>query len=614
MICRVQWMRSRDKSKGHFDGKRMTIGVVYRLAFSYNNNRYQNFLFHYEAHMLTFIPPLNLESCHLSEYRVYQLLTESKLDGYVFHSLMLPCHEEKVIGEIDFVLLTRHGILCLEVKGGEVVYEDGYWIHVDFANRNHIKTEGPFKQVASNMFSLKSQAYRCLPHNHIIQSTLFGCGVMFPDIYFNAHSLEYAREWIFDQSSFDKGIDDYLLKLYGFWRHNRLESGKPILDLNEQKVEMIAQYFRQDFHCKVLLPAIIETIEKQQILLTEEQFELLRDLFDNPRVLVNGGAGTGKTVIAVHAASECARKGAKVLYLTYNKLIAQDIRKSLNIPNLKVVCLHDYLLEVTGLAVPADPKAQSLFYSHSLPEAFLTLNEAQMTQYDTLIIDEGQDLLNEVYLSCFERLLINGLQGGNWLVFYDQYQNLYNGNLEDGLMLIRSLNPVEFKLQMNCRNTRQIAEFNEKSTAIAAARVLKITGDEVTLVVSNNPQQLLKDVQQRVKELIKAGINLSDVVILSSHRKDKSKLFAVSSKPFESICRFETATTETWHLIPDNTLRFMTVHSFKGLEAKIVLLVDFEEDSIGSHNDFDATAYRNMLRYTAISRAKVMLFEFRVEE
>ncbi len=511
-------------------------------------------------------------------------------------------------------MLTNAGILCLEVKGGEVIFEDGFWIHVDLHNNNFIKREGPFKQVLGNMYSLRSHIKRTLPHNHVIQSVAFGCGVLFPDIYFNAHSLEYPREWIFDKRNFQQNIDDYINSLYNHWQKRLYESGQTPLALNNHQVEIVAQLFRQDFHFKTKLPAVLSAIENQQTLLTEEQFELLRYLFDNERVMVDGGAGTGKTLLAMHHASESAQSGLKVLYLTYNKLIAEDIRRRIGTDNLKVVCLHDYLIELTQLKLPIEPKERANYYTNGLPNAFMNLEEHQFTTFDALVIDEGQDLLNEDYLCCFERLLNKGLSGGRWAIFYDVYQNLYNPTLEDGLMLIKSLNPVAFKLNMNCRNTKQIAEYNAKSTSISAARVLKIAGDEVVTFRFNSSLEMLHSIQEAVKKLMKEGVNLSDVVILSSHRKENSKLFETTKTPFASICRFEPMTPETWNLAPDNTLRYMTVHSFKGLEAKIVLLVDFELYSIFNHSESKQEAYGNMLRYTAISRAKAMLYEFVVEK
>ena len=40
-------------------------------------------------------------------------------------------HERKVWAEIDFVLVTDSGVLCLEVKGGTLIHRGGDWLQND---------------------------------------------------------------------------------------------------------------------------------------------------------------------------------------------------------------------------------------------------------------------------------------------------------------------------------------------------------------------------------------------------------------------------------------------------------------------------------------------------
>ena len=83
-------------------------------------------------------------------------------------------------------------------------------------------------------------------------------------------------------------------------------------------------------------------------------------------------------------------------------------------------------------------------------------------QYDVLIVDEGQDLLNAKYFPIFEKLLKKGLYNGNWMFFYDNNQNLFNKNkFEKAMEAIQRYNPVKYRLTNNCRNTQPIALFNK---------------------------------------------------------------------------------------------------------------------------------------------------------
>ncbi len=52
---------------------------------------------------------------------------------------------------------------------------------------------------------------------------------------------------------------------------------------------------------------------------------MLADLDTQPRVVVYGGAGTGKTVLAVDAARRLASAGQRVLFLCFNRLLAAKL-------------------------------------------------------------------------------------------------------------------------------------------------------------------------------------------------------------------------------------------------------------------------------------------------
>jgi len=60
---------------------------------------------------------------------------------------------------------------------------------------------------------------------------------------------------------------------------------------------------------------------EQLIQATQEQCEALADLEINPRIIVHGAAGTGKTVLAQELAKKLEARGQSVLFLFYNKAL-----------------------------------------------------------------------------------------------------------------------------------------------------------------------------------------------------------------------------------------------------------------------------------------------------
>ncbi len=91
-----------------------------------------------------------------AERKVFNYLKETPLEeGYAFHSLGLPVHEKKSYSEADFIVVTRYGVLCLEIKGGQVDCNNGVWEFIDRNGNKSFKNEGPFDQAAGALFALK---------------------------------------------------------------------------------------------------------------------------------------------------------------------------------------------------------------------------------------------------------------------------------------------------------------------------------------------------------------------------------------------------------------------------------------------------------------------------
>lgn len=95
-----------------------------------------------------------------AERKVFKILSGLELkNGCVLHSLGLPKHNNKIYGEIDFVVICDRGIACLEVKGGGVECREGIWIFRDRYGVEKQKTkdggalcpgEGQYVQPAGN--------------------------------------------------------------------------------------------------------------------------------------------------------------------------------------------------------------------------------------------------------------------------------------------------------------------------------------------------------------------------------------------------------------------------------------------------------------------------------
>lgn len=542
----------------------------------------------------------------MQKKKLFKALQKIDLDWIVFHSLSMGSHIKKVFGEIDFVIVCKEGILCLEIKGGAVFREDGIWHFQDRFGNTNTSTEGPFKQVIGNMFSLQKYIKEKIGYQHPLSRCQYASGVVFPDIAFNRKGPDIIQEIIYDDRYTDEEIVSYVQKTFSYWRENTKEKhGFEGNKLSKIEINQAENILRGDFACVPTLGKITDEIDKRLIVLTEEQYNYFKMISVNKRILINGGAGTGKTLLALEHAKQLASMGKRVLYLCYNKLISQylkislaDIDKCSN--NIELTNFHEY---ISRFIKTSDIKEfnQQQFFKKIMPERFIELTETNTLdeKFDVLIIDEGQDLLTTEYLFCLDELLKGGLREGSWYVFYDSNQNIYNTYFDEGYSLLQECQPTILYLQVNCRNTKQIGTYNMLMTGLKQEEILKVDGENVQSEGYDNNKELQSKVVKVVKKLKSEGIKLKDIVILSPYSFEKSAL--EGNDIFKSICTFQNISSMKFKAILDDSIKFSTIQSFKGMESKVIILIDF---------DRFADPNIRLINYTGISRAKALLYIF----
>lgn len=543
--------------------------------------------------MITFIPPyLGEEIKSNAEKKMYDILQGLELkNAYILHSLGLPKHQSKIYGEIDFVVVCDRGVACLEIKGGRIECREGKWIFKDRYDVEHIKAEGPFAQVKDNMFSLRDVLRKRLHNNPHVKNILVACGVVFPDIHFTAASQEIIPEIVYDMET--ASVTEYMQGVFDYWqeRQHREPEKLSLTDIRE-----IVDFLRGDFVFIPSLASRLDCVEKHLIRMTSEQVQIMDALRENDHLLISGGAGTGKTLLAADFAQKLAAQGKSVLFLTFNKNLANNVQlQTEENESLKIINIHALFGEYIPVDAVRVKEDAGKYFGKELPEAFYgylqSMNEEQLEglQYDHLVMDEGQDILKPDYLYCLDCLLKGGFEKGRWAVFYDEKQNIYNPEYQDGLDILLSYSVTKFTLFVNCRNTIQIGTYSAKASGVDMGAFLRENGEEVQKVTYTNESEFGEKIKEILKKLRIGQVSMSDIVFLSPKRYENSQL---SKIPVKVNLLGSNSQDDK------NSPVYSTIQAFKGLDAKVVILFgmdDIRDDVFSQYVYIAGTRARTLL-------------------
>lgn len=520
--------------------------------------------------MAVIYPPFLPEKCPSSEEKVRASLTN--VDGItILHSV---CWQSKRNnrqgdGEADFiVLIPKEGILILEVKGGDIEIENGTWYSTDrFQSKHRIKD--PFVQVKDSKYALlnylthEDKKLKAIPIMH---------AVVFPDISVSQSlSMNSPKELIIDREDLNN-IENVIERVTRHWGYNHKF---PDSYLNDVCVLLAPTRYVQR-----LISDDIDETERGIIELTREQMKVLESLKRAKQAIIYGGAGTGKTVLAIEKARQLDKLKFKTLLICYNKLLKEKVSSLLASSTITVETYHSLTLKEAQKANLDIPNhLDSEWYESQAGQLFKHAANINKTNYDVIIIDEAQDFSYEWIISLRERLS----QHGTFYIFADSHQDLYKRDWQEP----EGVSPYE--LLQNCRNTTPIA------TTVAAIYQEKVIvsglqGPTPQFVESNTIGESLDFVSTIVEHLISEKVDREHISVLSNTSQfiKDLKTQCVGEYVFSSYDKFGICAE--------------TIRRFKGLENHVVIVVIDDNET----NETDDSI--QSLCYVGMSRAKSALY------
>jgi Nuclease-related domain/AAA domain len=527
-----------------------------------------------------------------AERTVFRKLKQETPDTWVaLHSVGLINHASKPWAEVDFVVITNDGVLCLEVKGGMVVHREGDW----YQNERRMK-ESPFAQAgggASALYDYLSTRVEAVRHSFV------GHGVLFPDATFMHDLPAVDRKMVFDDRDLPRPMAEYMDRLTRFWQLSleRRRGHRPG-GLDRAARSLIVHELAPDFELVPSLRGCLHDVEEELIRLTEQQKELLDGLVETPRVLVRGGAGTGKTLIACAEAARLAESGRHTFLLCYSSRLAAHLRPLLSASGVRVVHLHGLMSELIDEAglrarLPA-VDARDLFDIH-YPELAIEALE-QLGRFGTVaavVVDEAQDMLKPFHVLFLDALLAGELKGGTWRLFHDPNQDIFLGGPPAELERLEAVAAC-YRLTRNCRNTREVAMATSILSGVPVSETLVVDGPDVTEHWYTDTRTQQKLLLTQLRNWVEGGMTPGAITVLAPMRFDKSPLSTIDvarlPRPLVDVSHAESSD-------PDK-IRFSTVAGFKGLESEAILLTGF--------NSLTEPTTLSLL-YVGASRARVLL-------
>ena len=526
------------------------------------------------------------DSRRRAEVRVYSRFAEVLDDTFhVFYSspwLGTDRQGNEKDGECDFLIAhPGHGILAIEVKGGEISYDpnDRQWRSKDSFGFVH-KIKDPVAQARSS----KHEILKRLNDSPKWPSRFIHAahGVIFPDAGSHPGDLgadRPARIFCYSRQ-LRRGLRG--------WVADRLKEGqapekcKPV---GHDGIAALERMLACPFTLSFRIGAALAEADEEFRVLEPSQYHVLDVITDIPRALIRGSAGTGKTVVAIEEALRSAAAGRKTLLTCHSRPLATNLERKLkDVENLTVAGFHALCGRMSHQAdvpIPSNVSDRDL-YESVLPNVLYKAMEIRpLLKWDTIIVDEGQDF-HIIWWIAIDACLNDN---GRLRIFMDSNQRVY----ESAGNGIHDLSVVPVRLSRNLRNTKKIHE--AASVHYSGPEIIADGPDglEVSWISKKNSDAKIEAAYKKLRQLVfNEEVPPGDIAVLVNGPAARARFLERSGGT--SIPLTDAEIMDLEDVVVD------TVRRFKGLERPAIILVV-------TGNELE----RRELAYVAFSRARAFL-------
>jgi hypothetical protein len=507
-----------------------------------------------------------------AERTVWEVLRDQLPDEAVlFHSLRLQERQREYEADI-VVLIPDAGWAVIEVKGGSVRRREGVWEQ---------RQEGLWRPIDP-----VGQAQDC---RHVLQRYLARHGsqathsravhlVALPDskVDDRFESPGLPRSLLIDRQDLKQVVHKLsrALDLHG-------EGSAPLSSAGT--VEIRSLLSGPDLASADIFTFHAEHEERVRQM-TADQTSMLTFLRNQHRVAVVGGAGSGKTWLALEQARRLAKDGQSVALVCYSRGLARFLQgvtaewKPRERPSY-VGLFHD--LPVTWGA-PRGEEDDTSWFERELPQWLgrLAVQRPVSDRFDSIVVDEGQDFSESWWPPTL--LTLRDADAGGLYVFLDEGQRVF-----DRLGAV----PIElapFPLDRNIRNTKRIAQVFG-SLCLEQPKYAGLEGPPVQFISCSSHDAVEVADAEVVRLTEVEGWPPGSVALLTTHHRHPVQTDIVERRGSDAYWDDFFAADDVF---------YGHVLGFKGLERPVVVL---------AVNGFRDRARAREMLYVGLSRARTLL-------
>src|SRR5690554_1743265 len=530
--------------------------------------------------------------------KLWRELGESELEWDVWHDLKLPEHSDnynyykKTSAQIDFLILSKHGMIVLEVKGGPISTKNNVFYYGK--NFEIEMKQNPFRQAEGYKFTLKDSVF------NNIKNCFFCDVVAFPHVDYPFESTLFDSNLLwtdYNAQFFDNSIEKFLLKAIEYSKAKHKKHFRVYENLTAKEYSVIKN---------ILSPKISDSNQKTSINTLEwlgiNNIEILEGLYKNPRIMIEGPPGSGKTTLAKAFIDKQDDK--KGIYLCWNNLLMHFTKSMLEerqlLNNVEVTTFFRFFQKLNpDTSYEKLSKFTEDEFYNLVKESIIRLEKTNsLIPYDFIVIDEAQDIFDrglDLFINSFSGYSSNGLKNGTSLILYDIDQSYSNsGRNVSELADLISEYYSHFKLN-EVKRSAQNPNIRKLSSEVleTPSIILNEEFEELFPNIKINQYQSLQNVKKHIVKDILTPIRETD-----SSLKGKDCVILIESTFLQGTYKGDEDLRELL-IIKDveelneqnlrgttNKLRYTSILKYKVLEKKNEFLVVSEPSEINKYELF----------------------------